>query len=443
VPANGAATVNSPAAATQPVPPVVTSNCGETLTPTGPVVTDTPNPIVCAGTRAYTWTYTDCEGNAGSWSFVYTIVDNTPPTATCSNQTITFNGQTSIALNANDLVTASDNCGTPSIQLSPSSINSAQVGQIVPVTVTVTDGSGNVTTCTASVTVSGLPEGWNQQPGGIGCSAPCNDFTFNPATGVWTGTSTGAFYGPPFTNDAAAFAQRTLCGNGSITAQVSSINGNGWAGVVMRESNAAGAKKAQLMTNLSTFNRREFRTATNGQAYPSQVSSLGRYWLRIVRAGNQFTFYTSPNGSSWFVMGSQTIIMDNCIQMGLVMTNGTANSIVSATFAGVSFTGSNDGLGTGGGIGQRAESIEMPHSFEVYPNPTGGELNVELSQYIGRSVRIETYSLEGKLLQFTELDEVQHTPERLDLKGLQTGMYLVKVKSSGLPDATKRVVLQK
>jgi hypothetical protein len=75
------------------------------------------------------------------------------------------------------------------------------------------------------------------------------------------------------------------------------------------------------------------------------------------------------------------------------------------------------------------------------PNPTGGELNVDLTQYIGRSVRIETYSLEGKLLQFNELDEVQTTLERLDLKGFQNGMYLVKVKSAGLPDVTKRVVV--
>jgi hypothetical protein len=33
--------------------------------------------------------------------------------------------------------------------------------------------------------------------------------------------------------------------------------------------------------------------------------------------------------------------------------------------------------------------------------------------------------------------------ERLDLTGLRTGMYLVKVKSAGLPDATKRVVKRK
>lgn len=46
-------------------------------------------------------------------------------------------------------------------------------------------------------------------------------------------------------SDELASAQRQLCGNGTITARVTSISGSalGWAGVTMRESNAAGSKK--------------------------------------------------------------------------------------------------------------------------------------------------------------------------------------------------------
>jgi hypothetical protein len=36
-----------------PAPPVVTDNCGVTLTPTGPVETGT---VVCEGDFTYTWT---------------------------------------------------------------------------------------------------------------------------------------------------------------------------------------------------------------------------------------------------------------------------------------------------------------------------------------------------------------------------------------------------
>jgi hypothetical protein len=41
-----------------PAPPVVTDNCGVTLTPAGPVETGS---VVCEGDYTYTWTYTDCE----------------------------------------------------------------------------------------------------------------------------------------------------------------------------------------------------------------------------------------------------------------------------------------------------------------------------------------------------------------------------------------------
>jgi hypothetical protein len=170
VPANGAATVSSAAQATPPTPPTVTSNCGETLTPTGPTVINNPDPVVCTGTRTYAWTYTDCEGNTATWSFVYTILDNEPPMVTCSNQTLTFNGQATIPLSANDLVTATDNCGIQSITLDPTGISCEQVGQTVPVTVTVTDISGNPATCTSNITVGGLPCGWSQQPDGVNCA---------------------------------------------------------------------------------------------------------------------------------------------------------------------------------------------------------------------------------------------------------------------------------
>mgnify|MGYP002414118440 CR=1 FL=1 len=401
------------------------------------------------GNMTVTLTVTDVNGNPPTQcTFTVTKVDNTAPMVQCSNQTLNFNGEESISLQSNALASASDNCGVQSIGLSPSTISSAQVGQIVPVTVTATDINGNTSTCTAEVTVSGLPAGWSQQVGGAGCAG--NNNTYNSGTGVWTATSTNCFYGPPYTADATSFAQRTLCGNGSITAQVTSISGAlGWAGLVMRESNAAGAKKAQLMTNLSSLHRREFRTATNGAAALQQSASNGRHWLRITRAGNQFSLFASANGTTWFLIGAQTIAMNNCIQMGLIATNYTANSTVTATFAGVSYTGSNIGLG--GSIEQRAESIEAPHSFEVFPNPTSGDLNVDLTHYVGRAVRIEVYSLEGKLLQFREIDEMQTTVEHLSLSQYANGMYFVKVSDvtrdgisrERLPAVTKRVVLQR
>ena len=66
---------------------------------------------------------------------------------------------------------------------------------------------------------------------------------------------------------------------------------------------------------------------------------------------------------------------------------------------------------------------------------------MDLAQYLGRAVRMEVYSLTGQLLRLVEIEEVQTGIEQLDLSAFQSGMYLVKVKSDGLPDATRRVVL--
>ncbi|HRF40966.1 MAG TPA: T9SS type A sorting domain-containing protein, partial [Saprospiraceae bacterium] len=66
---------------------------------------------------------------------------------------------------------------------------------------------------------------------------------------------------------------------------------------------------------------------------------------------------------------------------------------------------------------------------------------VDLTQYVGRDVRIEVYSIEGKLLQFREIKEVQYVIETMNLASFENGMYLVKVKSAGRLDKTKRVVL--
>src|SRR5436189_1841944 len=65
MPSDGSSTVACPSAAVAPTPPVVSDNCGRTITPTGPVVSADPP---CAGTKTYTYTYTDC-GRAALPSF--------------------------------------------------------------------------------------------------------------------------------------------------------------------------------------------------------------------------------------------------------------------------------------------------------------------------------------------------------------------------------------
>ncbi|MBK7426235.1 MAG: T9SS type A sorting domain-containing protein [Saprospiraceae bacterium] len=395
---------------------------------------------------AYTVTVTDANSCSDTDNaIVNSGMDNTPPIVSCNGQTLIFNGQNNLVLNPNSLVSTTDNCGLQSITANPVSISCDQVGQIIPVIITVTDQSNNTSSCISNITAEGLPCGWNQNANGVGC-IDGNSISFNPTTEIWTASSSNCFYSTPFTSDAMAFGQKTLCGNGSITAQLIGISGPalGWAGVIMRESNAPGAKKAQLTTNMSgNQSRREFRLSNNGAAIPQNFPTQNRFWLQIVRSGNQFTMYHSPNGTQWFLVGVQNIVMSTCIEIGLIATNFNANSTISASFANVASTGNSPLIQAAiDNVIQEAHSIIQP-DFYVYPNPASSLLNFDLKEYIDRNVQIELYSLEGKLRHKIQFDKIQETTQTIRLDNFSGGLYFIKLKSAGLPDVTKRVMLNK
>src|SRR4029078_5043186 len=75
VPAPGGSTVPCIVdAQVVPTPPNVNDSCGNPITPTGPVIGPDPG---CSGTKTYTWSYTDCAGNANPWVYTYTISPTT------------------------------------------------------------------------------------------------------------------------------------------------------------------------------------------------------------------------------------------------------------------------------------------------------------------------------------------------------------------------------
>jgi len=72
-------TVECLAHAVAPTTPIVTDQCGNTISPVLESMTDSPDPIDCEGTRTYIYSYTDCAGNVSYWEYVYTIDLSTAP----------------------------------------------------------------------------------------------------------------------------------------------------------------------------------------------------------------------------------------------------------------------------------------------------------------------------------------------------------------------------
>lgn len=129
-----------------------TDNCGPvTFTASQTVFT-------CADLGPQTVTLTVTDGavipNVSTCVATVTVVDTTPPVATCQDVTVFLdaagNGSTTPALVDNGSV---DNCSIASMTLDNSTFTCADLGAGNTVTLTVTDGGGLASTCTATVTV--------------------------------------------------------------------------------------------------------------------------------------------------------------------------------------------------------------------------------------------------------------------------------------------------
>ena len=120
------------------------------------------------GPNIVTLTATDSIGQTDSCTATVTIEDNIPPTATCQDITIQLDASGNASITANDVDNGSgDNCAVAMLSVSPNTFDCSNVGTN-NVTLTITDTSGNSSSCVAVVTVDELT-----QP----VTAVCQDIT--------------------------------------------------------------------------------------------------------------------------------------------------------------------------------------------------------------------------------------------------------------------------
>jgi hypothetical protein len=245
------------------------------------------------------------------------------------------------------------------------------------------------------------------------------------------------------TSDNIHLVYQQLCGNSEITARVLTIEGGGWGGVMIRETLLAGSKKASLKTQLTNNIRREIRSVTNGSASMLNYLRPKHVWLRLVRTGSNIVGYSSINGTNWNFAFTAIVSMSECVYVGIFSESINNSTTNNATFDNVSISGNGPVTTPLPNYGLVSGNEQYQPDFSVYPNPTSGELNVNLRDYIDKNVQIKIYSLEGKLMQLIQLDEIQQIMQTIHLDAYSSGMYFVKLKSEGMPDVTKRIALTK
>ena len=197
-----------------------------------------------------------------------------------------------------------------------------------------------------NLSITGLSAGGSQgsiTSADIGAVAATGSYSV--ASGTYTVAGSGADIWNTVDEFRYVWFPITTSANCTITARVTSqTNTSAWAkaGVMIRESSAAGSRQAMTVATPGNGRAYQYRgTTSSSSTAVTNVSTLFRpLWVRLQRAGDVFTASQSTDGSAWTTVGTpQTMALAPSLLAGLAVSARDDNKVETATFDNVSLTG--------------------------------------------------------------------------------------------------------
>ena len=138
------------------------------------------------------------------------------------------------------------------------------------------------------------------------------------------------------TEDAFHFTHTALIGDGEIIARVASVTGTrSWtkAGVMIRSTLDPGSSHALALVSLSKGAAFQRRTSPGGVTTHSDAADVAApHWVRLTRMGQTITAYTSADGFSWAMAGTDTIALADIALFGLAVSSHDPAVVAEAVF---------------------------------------------------------------------------------------------------------------
>ena len=182
-----------------------------------------------------------------------------------------------------------------------------------------------------SISYAQLPSGWQNQDIGNVHSVGSASYS----NGIFTVNGSGADIW--HAKDQFHFVYKTFSGDGQIVTRIiSQENTNIWAksGVMIRQSLDDSTRN--LMIAVTPANSLIFQYRSNiGEGTVNYLGATVQapYWVKLVRVGNSYSAYASPDGSNWTQVGNSVYIqMGASVFVGLAVTSHDDHKIGASTF---------------------------------------------------------------------------------------------------------------
>ncbi len=109
------------------------------------------------------------------------------------------------------------------------------------------------------------------------------------------------------------------------------------AGVMIRESLSASAAHGFMLVSASKGLAFQRRPAAAGASVSTAGALAGApRWVKLQRTGDLFSAYESVDGTTWTLVGTETIPMGTSVYVGLAVTSHTTGASATCTLDSVS-----------------------------------------------------------------------------------------------------------